>query len=343
MSEKPDPVQDLLAKRDPSLDVLPSLQERFQPTNLTELMAWSKLVVRSGLAPKNMTEAGVVLCVQMAAELGINPAQAIQNIAVINGRPSIWGDLGKALFLRDAEVESFEERSPSDALKAGAGWCRITLRDGSVVERTFSVEDAKAANLLDKPGPWQQYRGRMLQMRARWFAMRDAAPGVFKGVSSREEQEDIHPAEVLGVTTLQRPRAKSAGVDERQVNDFLRQQPSSAAPAPTTTSPAPAKSEPRTENGDKPSEGSWTGTIERVEEKRGTYQSGTRKGQGYVMYVLHGEGGWKGATFDSAHADVAAGCRTVPAHITYINGDHGPKVKSIEPHIDGEDEEQMPC
>ncbi len=176
---------------------LPMLTERFQPRNLTELMSWSKMVVASGLVPhsdktgKGMNQAGVVLCVQMGAELSISPAQAIQNIAIINGRPSVYGDLGLAIFRRDAKYKTFVERSPKEALEAEEGWCKIEMKDGSVVERTFSVEDAEVAGLLSKPGPWQNYRGRMLMFRARWWAMRDSAPEVFKGISSAEEMQDV--------------------------------------------------------------------------------------------------------------------------------------------------------
>jgi hypothetical protein len=192
---------------------LVGLPERFQPRNLTELMSWSRLVTSSALAPKGMNEAAVVLAVQMGAELNVTPTQALQNIAVINGRPSIFGDLGLAIFKRDAKYQSFEERSPDEALKQQAGFCRIVMNDGHAVERSFSVEDAKRAQLWGKQGPWTTYPGRMLMFRARWWAMRDAAPEVFKGLAGREEQQDVVDAEEVRVDgKLQVPRRRSEGV-----------------------------------------------------------------------------------------------------------------------------------
>ncbi len=193
---------------------LVGLPDRFQPRNLTELMTWSKLIHSSALAPKGMNEAGIVLAVQMGSELRISPTQALQNIAVINGRPSIWGDLGLALFKRDASFATIEERAPDQAKAKGEGHCVITMKNGAVIERRFTREDAKTAGLYQRSGatgPWTTYEGRMLQMRARWFAMRDADPGVFKGVSSREEAEDYVEIGTTpeGVTML-RPRSKSA-------------------------------------------------------------------------------------------------------------------------------------
>jgi hypothetical protein len=54
----------------------------------------------------------------------------------------------------------------------------------------YSVEDAKRAGLWNKQGPWTQYPKRMLQMRARGFALRDAFPDVLKGLITVEEAQD---------------------------------------------------------------------------------------------------------------------------------------------------------
>ena len=59
--------------------------------------------------------------------------------------------------------------------------------------RTFSQEDAKRANLWGKAGPWTAYPKRMLQMRARSFALRDSFPDALKGVGISEEVRDYQP------------------------------------------------------------------------------------------------------------------------------------------------------
>jgi hypothetical protein len=56
------------------------------------------------------------------------------------------------------------------------------------------MDDAKAAGLLGKQGPWSQYPKRMRQMRARGFALRDVFPDVLKGMPVAEEVMDT-PAE----------------------------------------------------------------------------------------------------------------------------------------------------
>ena len=69
--------------------------------------------------------------------------------------------------------------------------CIAKRRGQPDVIRTFSIADAKQAGLWGKPGPWQSSPKRMLQMRARSFALRDQFPDVLKGINSREESEDI--------------------------------------------------------------------------------------------------------------------------------------------------------
>ena len=75
------------------------------------------------------------------------------------------------------------------------GWCEAKRRGSPAIKRTFSVADAKRAGLWGKSGPWQQYPDRMLQMRARGFALRDAFPDALRGLISQEEAQDMPPAQ----------------------------------------------------------------------------------------------------------------------------------------------------
>ena len=69
------------------------------PANLDEAMKFSEMIANSDICPKDFHgKAGnVLVAIQMGLELGLPPMQALQNIAVINGRPSIWGDALPAL------------------------------------------------------------------------------------------------------------------------------------------------------------------------------------------------------------------------------------------------------
>jgi hypothetical protein len=69
--------------------------------------------------------------------------------------------------------------------------CEVKRRgEPEPIRRTFSVTDAKKAGLWGKAGPWQQYQERMLQMRARAFALRDGFADVLGGLYLKEEVDD---------------------------------------------------------------------------------------------------------------------------------------------------------
>lgn len=174
----------------------------------------AKVIANSDLAPKDFRGKpdNVLIAIIMGDELGLAPMQAVQNIAVINGRPSLWGDAVLALVRSSGLCAAFREwtEGEGDSLVA---YCSTTRRDDpkSICQRMFSVGDAKRAGLWGKQGPWQQYPARMLQMRARGFALRDTYPDVLRGIWTREEAEDISP-EPVNVTPPPAPEIVPAPV-----------------------------------------------------------------------------------------------------------------------------------
>lgn len=181
------------------------------PKTLTEAVTFSKLLAESDMVPKAFIgkPANVLVAVQWGMELGLHPLQAMQNIAVINGKPGLYGDAGKAILLA-AGCEIDEDDMEVSKANARAR-CKITRPGKKPVERTFSVEDAKTAGLWNKEGPWRTYPWRQLAWRAFWFAARDAASDLLRGMAGAEEiidtppEKDVTPAsEPVGM-----PRAKS--------------------------------------------------------------------------------------------------------------------------------------
>jgi hypothetical protein len=116
---------------------------------------------------------------------------ALQRIAVINGRPSIWGDGAMGLVRASGLCEYVYEAIDGDGDHMVAV-CRVKRKgEKNPIERTFSVADAKKAGLWGKAGTWQQYPKRMLQMRARAFALRDLFADVLGGLYIAEELEGL--------------------------------------------------------------------------------------------------------------------------------------------------------
>jgi len=174
----------------PLATIAPSVLDEFLPSE--RLMKYCEFIATSNLVPKDFRgrPADVLLAIQMGLEIGLKPAQAVQSIAVINGRPSIWGDAALAVIKQHRDYESCEETITGEGDKRVAT-CTIKRKGEPPVVRTFCVFDAKRAKLWDKEGPWKTYPDRMLQMRARGFAGRDAFPDALKGLSFAEEAMDI--------------------------------------------------------------------------------------------------------------------------------------------------------
>lgn len=165
------------------------------PATVQECIKLSEMIAASDLAPKQFKDkpGNCYIAIQMGAEVGISPMQAIQNICVINGRPAIYGDMGKALLL--SKGCRIMERDIKDIRKSGEAWCEITRPDGKTkAVRTYSTEDAGA--LLKKEGPWQTDPYRMLAWRAFWFCARDVAADFLKGLGGVEEVRDYVDTEL---------------------------------------------------------------------------------------------------------------------------------------------------
>jgi hypothetical protein len=153
---------------------------------------FSKMVAASEFAPKDFKNKpeSCLLAIQHGSEVGLSPMQSLQSIAVINGRPTIWGDAALALVQACPVCEYVREymEGEGDSLTAVCEAKRQGYPSPSVSR--FSVADAKKASLWGKTGPWTQYPSRMLQLRARGFALRNAFADALRGLVTAEEAQD---------------------------------------------------------------------------------------------------------------------------------------------------------
>jgi hypothetical protein len=164
----------------------------FAPVTLDEAMRFSDMLAKSQMVPKAYQgkPEDVLVAVQWGRELGLAPLQALQNIACINGKPSVYGDAAMALVQASSVCENIEEFFENEDTSAMVAVCIARRKGRTPVTVKFSIDDAKRAGLWGKTGPWQQYPKRMMQMRARGFALRDAFPDVLKGLITAEEAQD---------------------------------------------------------------------------------------------------------------------------------------------------------
>ena len=165
------------------------------------------LVAKSEFAPKDFRNKpeSCMLAIQHGAELGLSPMQSLQSIAVVNGRPSVYGDTALAVCKGSPLCEYVRETIEGTGEQMVA-ICEAKRRgDAEPVVRRFSMTNAKLAGLAGKQGPWTQYPERMLQMRARGFALRDAFPDILRGLVTAEEAQD-YATEPENVRVYQPPK-----------------------------------------------------------------------------------------------------------------------------------------
>ena len=179
------------------------------PKSMGEAIEFSKMISSSGMVPaayKGKPQ-DILVAIQWGYEVGLQPMQAFQNIAVINGKPSIYGDAAIALVKADPRCRGVKETIEGEGEKMVAR-CVVRRAYGDEIEETeatFSVDDAKRAKLWGKQGPWSQYPKRMLAMRARGFAIRDAFPDAMKGMITAEEAQDYPTKAPRDVTPKPEP------------------------------------------------------------------------------------------------------------------------------------------
>ena len=174
-----------------------------QLASIEDAFRFAKAICESGFAPKGMEKPeSILVAIQLGAELGLTPMAALQNTAVINGRPAIYGDAALALVRSSGLLVSYKEEIVGEGATDSFGFRVTAVRKGDqTTVETFTVGDAKRAKLWGKAGPWTDYPQRMLRFRARGYALRDLFGDVLKGLRTVEEARDI-PSEPINVTPL---------------------------------------------------------------------------------------------------------------------------------------------
>jgi len=181
-----------------------------QGTNFNEQWKIASMMAQSEMVPDAFRgkPAAVLMAMQTAKSRGLNPLTALQSMANLFGRTVAYGELPLAEvfasgklekfqeFWIDAEGEEIDARNISTPVFGAVCIAKAKNSPQGEVVRIFTLDDAKTANLLDDPKrkTWRQYTKRMLQMRARGWALKDAAPEVTAGIGMPDY--DDHAPEV---------------------------------------------------------------------------------------------------------------------------------------------------
>jgi hypothetical protein len=184
------------------------------PQTLEEAFRLAQYIVAAKLAPNSYDDdpRKVVIGIMKSMEVGVAPLTGLANIAIVNNRPCVWGDLAIALVQRTGSLEKMvtnEIGEPPDGElnkwpdSFGIRFCAWRKGQDEPYEGTFTVGDAKRAKLWLNPrkSPWMDYPKRMLFHRARAIALRDGFADALSGLAIREEVEDMEHQEKSVVDT----------------------------------------------------------------------------------------------------------------------------------------------
>jgi hypothetical protein len=178
------------------------------PQSFEDVWRMAALMSKTKMVPADFQnkEADCAVAIMYGLELGMTPVVALQSIAVVNGRPSVWGDALITLCHKHGHLLDEQVTGEGEEMVAT---CTLKRADGRTIKRSFSVSDAKTASLWGK-AVWKNYPKRMLQMRARGYAVRDGAAEILAGTAIVEEQMDVPQVEMRDVTPASMARPSSA-------------------------------------------------------------------------------------------------------------------------------------
>lgn len=208
------------------------------PTSFIDVAQMAKAICNTSMVPNQFRGKAdeTAAAILFAMEQGLPPVTGLKFIANINGINALFGDAVPGIAMRRKLIKNMREwvTGLADDMTAH---CEVERPDGSKVTHSFSVADARSAKLWGKAGPWSQYPKRMLQMRARSWAVRDAAPHAFLGPTYEElvgselpERGPDHARDVTPATAAER-RAAMEAAEQATVYDMktgeVREKPDS--------------------------------------------------------------------------------------------------------------------
>ena len=169
------------------------------------------------------------MCIVAGLSSGLSMKQASENVMLVNGKFTVWGDALKAIIEVHPEFYGLSQRVDYSDKSNPVAICvaKRKLKNGGIseVECRFSLHDAITAELYkkDKNNTWKKYPIRMLENRARTNALRDAFSDVINGLFPREEAIDFPvecqstPSNVINLLEAQRPSINNDDVDMDEI------------------------------------------------------------------------------------------------------------------------------
>jgi hypothetical protein len=181
-----------------------------QPQSIGEVLKLSELLANArGFVPSSYLgqPTAIAACLLTGHELGMGPMESLREIHVVNGRPTLSAAAMLARAVRAGVAVEWLESSDTRAV------LRLS-RNGTSYEQSWSIEDARRANLLIKSGPWQAYPSAMLRARCISAAVRAYCPDAIGGGGLYVPEEAESIGTVVEVSSVE---------DEERIAKLLRE------------------------------------------------------------------------------------------------------------------------
>jgi hypothetical protein len=183
-------------------------------TTLEERFRAASLYAASGMLPKGYDKPEKVFAgIQYAIEIGFKqqPLTALRNIAIINGQPSLWGELPLAMVERSGllqkkyrdengnELDGIEEywvdkdgNRLSEDCKPEQVWAAIIEVERLGRKRKKFAYTQADRNSLGVAAIWKSFEKVMMKRKARAIGLKDVFPDVLLGIGIAEYDHHVY-------------------------------------------------------------------------------------------------------------------------------------------------------
>lgn len=217
--------------------------------SLQQLNRAASYLASSGMLPKQFdTAPKVAVGMLMCKELGLKSIISLRNIAVINGSPSLWGELPLAIVRMSGLLKYFREycidanyleiciANKNLGADIFSSVCEIQREECEMKTFTYTKMDA-LANPNSSGTVWKAYRSIMMKRKCRSLAIKDEFGDLLGGCSIAEYDHDVIPSEDRSYA-VSRPITRSTGNDKTKAINEKLSSVSEELPPPAPTQEA---------------------------------------------------------------------------------------------------------
>lgn len=174
----------------------------FHPRDTAEMFRLAGFLSNSDLIPYALRRKpnDILVVLLKGQDLGLTPMQSMSGINVIEGRAEVGALMMVSMIMRSGLCEFFTLVESTDTFATYE-----TKRRGNPKPTTFTytVEEAKAAGLLDKGkderarerSPWRTQRRTMLRRRCQSMLAREVFPDICAGLYDHDELQEMRDLE----------------------------------------------------------------------------------------------------------------------------------------------------